>query len=325
MALRRWPMQPHCVGLATQHGVLLFDVRCSNSIRATGRCIHTPVASDTGVRSLNFAGHVLSYGTSSGHIYFCDLRTNEHLSTQLDVGDGWMREPECDEPILPDLDPDQPDNPDSRPPGARRFRRVEQRASGGGGGSANVGINNRATASDRLTAWRPASSIPELPPDIQEMNFRFGTINRPTRRRTRRGSADPFGIQRVSLSNFPTFLQAILDSQSFPNLDTMLPPAGQGRVLNVEMDASNSEDAQIASLTPTTRREHPPGRDGDNIEYSFAGSNPFPDLDPTLIFASHRNKPAVYTHEYDLSGTRLFAGGGPIAANMHGNVAVLWE
>ncbi|CAH8585961.1 unnamed protein product [Heterobilharzia americana] len=42
-------------------------------------------------------------------------------------------------------------------------------------------------------------------------------------------------------------------------------------------------------------------------------------------FYSQRRMLAVYTHEYDPSGTRLFTAGGPIASHFHGNVAALWE
>ncbi|VVC46524.1 Hypothetical protein CINCED_3A019266 [Cinara cedri] len=38
-----------------------------------------------------------------------------------------------------------------------------------------------------------------------------------------------------------------------------------------------------------------------------------------------RYTPAVYTHCYDYSGTRLFSAGGPLPANMSGNYAALWQ
>ncbi|XP_072038065.1 DDB1- and CUL4-associated factor 12-like [Amphiura filiformis] len=37
----------------------------------------------------------------------------------------------------------------------------------------------------------------------------------------------------------------------------------------------------------------------------------------------HRN--AVYTHEYDKSGTRLFTAGGPLPAGLSGNYAAIWQ
>jgi hypothetical protein len=38
-----------------------------------------------------------------------------------------------------------------------------------------------------------------------------------------------------------------------------------------------------------------------------------------------RYAPAIYTHCYDESGTRLFAAGGPLAVERQGNYASLWS
>jgi len=35
--------------------------------------------------------------------------------------------------------------------------------------------------------------------------------------------------------------------------------------------------------------------------------------------------PAIYTHQYDSSRTRLFAAGGPLPASLQGNYAGLWR
>lgn len=35
--------------------------------------------------------------------------------------------------------------------------------------------------------------------------------------------------------------------------------------------------------------------------------------------------PAIYTHSYDSSGTRLFAAGGPLPATLVGNYAGIWQ
>ena len=39
----------------------------------------------------------------------------------------------------------------------------------------------------------------------------------------------------------------------------------------------------------------------------------------------NRYSPAVYTHSYDESGTRLFAAGGPLAVEKKGNYAAVWS
>ncbi|RWS24820.1 WD-repeat protein-like protein, partial [Leptotrombidium deliense] len=37
------------------------------------------------------------------------------------------------------------------------------------------------------------------------------------------------------------------------------------------------------------------------------------------------NKPAIYTHQYNKSGTSIFAAGGPLPASLQGNYAALWD
>jgi hypothetical protein len=43
------------------------------------------------------------------------------------------------------------------------------------------------------------------------------------------------------------------------------------------------------------------------------------------FFADHTNANAVYAHQFDESGTRLFAAGGPLPAGLWGNYAALWQ
>lgn len=50
----------------------------------------------------------------------------------------------------------------------------------------------------------------------------------------------------------------------------------------------------------------------------------FPDEDVDG-FQQVRYVPAIYTHAYDISGTRLFAAGGPLPAQMVGNYAGIWQ
>ena len=40
---------------------------------------------------------------------------------------------------------------------------------------------------------------------------------------------------------------------------------------------------------------------------------------------NHKNMPAIYTHCYDDSGTRLFAAGGPLNKDMKGNYVALFQ
>lgn len=42
-------------------------------------------------------------------------------------------------------------------------------------------------------------------------------------------------------------------------------------------------------------------------------------------FQQNKDVPAIYTHSYDSSGTRLFAAGGPLPATTVGNYAGIWQ
>lgn len=42
-------------------------------------------------------------------------------------------------------------------------------------------------------------------------------------------------------------------------------------------------------------------------------------------FQNVKYVPAIYTHAYDNSGTRLFTAGGPLPATFIGNYAGLWQ
>ncbi|XP_014244647.1 DDB1- and CUL4-associated factor 12 [Cimex lectularius] len=51
----------------------------------------------------------------------------------------------------------------------------------------------------------------------------------------------------------------------------------------------------------------------------------FPDEELMDGFHQVKYTPAIYTHCYDFSGTRLFSAGGPLPANIYGNYAGLWQ
>lgn len=51
----------------------------------------------------------------------------------------------------------------------------------------------------------------------------------------------------------------------------------------------------------------------------------FPDEEYVDGFQNVKYTPAIYTHCYDASGTRLFTAGGPLPANLYGNYAGLWQ
>ena len=53
----------------------------------------------------------------------------------------------------------------------------------------------------------------------------------------------------------------------------------------------------------------------------------FQQRDDTFMDAFQNQKylPAIYTHCYDTSGTRLFAAGGPLQCGLKGNYIGLWQ
>ncbi|KAK0181363.1 hypothetical protein PV327_003655 [Microctonus hyperodae] len=51
----------------------------------------------------------------------------------------------------------------------------------------------------------------------------------------------------------------------------------------------------------------------------------FPDEEYVDGFQNVKYTPAIYTHCYDASGTRLFTAGGPLPATLYGNYAGLWQ
>ncbi|XP_051165458.1 DDB1- and CUL4-associated factor 12 homolog [Leptopilina boulardi] len=51
----------------------------------------------------------------------------------------------------------------------------------------------------------------------------------------------------------------------------------------------------------------------------------FPDEEYIDGFQNVKYTPAIYTHCYDQSGTRLFTAGGPLPPNLYGNYAGLWQ
>ena len=42
-------------------------------------------------------------------------------------------------------------------------------------------------------------------------------------------------------------------------------------------------------------------------------------------YQTQKYSPAIYTHCYDTSGTRLFAAGGPLQCGLEGNYIGLWQ
>lgn len=64
---------------------------------------------------------------------------------------------------------------------------------------------------------------------------------------------------------------------------------------------------------------------GDKICTHLKINLQYPDEEFMDVIQHIKYTPAIYTHCYDASGTRLFTAGGPLPANLYGNYAGLWQ
>lgn len=63
----------------------------------------------------------------------------------------------------------------------------------------------------------------------------------------------------------------------------------------------------------------------ENYNYTMVISLQFADDEYVDNVQNIKYAPAIYTHCYDPSGTRLFTAGGPLPATLTGNYAGLWQ
>ncbi|CAH8540744.1 unnamed protein product [Schistosoma turkestanicum] len=346
VALRRWPSEPNCIALATHHCVLLFDIRCSTAkVGAAARCILPPL-DVSGVRSLNFAESILSYGTSSGQVHFYDLRSDNHLPIQLDVGPGWLKPQTCDEFEVPSVvssvgsisrsvpqpqatvpssnwnvpsPPPSPAHPALLPRPLNTVRPSQLRSEV---------INNVRVRLDRiqhllsnLRSRRSMSLAAALNtyPVVDRSAFNLSNYaNRQNDTSQANITTEDGNDSSLSESYFPIDD----DLQSTTNTETA--------TLN-SMDSTNQNSSESNEInSPSTHVVMPRLQIRDpNLGPIFLGMNYFANIHSDFVsfptFFNQRRMLAVYTHEYDPSGTRLFTAGGPIASTFHGNVAALWE
>ncbi|CAH8596668.1 unnamed protein product [Dicrocoelium dendriticum] len=340
VALRRWPSFPNCVALATHHCVLMFDIRCSDPIGATGCCIHPPLAV-SGVRSLNFAGDILSYGSSNGQLHFYDFRNGQHLPTHLEIGPGWVKPNVCalDElsatpspgafppfselsfpPLLrsaPSMRPHYtspspslsfflpdfpPNNPSSQASYARNIRNSQDRR-----WRRLSDLSTRHFWSLIYSSAPRPSNFPSQ--DLEEWRSEEAVPGESASRRRRNPSREPVA---------DPVLAVVDTSDDEDNDDNELEATPETPEVN------STVEQLVESVLPVSWRQTTSRRPSTST-INFRLADLWSDLPSVSTFSTHRRLVAVYTHEYDPSGTRLFAAGGPIASTYHGNVAALWE
>ncbi|KAH8874227.1 DDB1- and CUL4-associated factor 12 isoform 1 [Schistosoma japonicum] len=350
VALRRWPAEPNCIALATHHCVLLFDIRCSTAkVGAAVRCILPPL-DISGVRSLNFAESILSYGTSSGQVHFYDLKSDHHLPIQLDIGPGWVKPQTCDEFEISSIVP---------PTVSPVSRLVSQHHTTDPGSSTwNVPSPPPSPAHPALltrsvNTVRPLQLRAEI---VNNIRVRLDRIqHRLSNLRSRRsmavaGALNTYPVVDVSMFSRSNYTNRQSDtsqqnittengsesslSESYFPIDDFQSTTDTETGLNSvdsnnrspdepnEIDASSTQVVMPFSLPRLHIRD-------PHLGPIFLGMNYFANIHSDFVsfptFFNQRRMLAVYTHEYDPSGTRLFTAGGPIASTFYGNVAALWE
>ena len=307
MALRRWPVNPHVVALATHRSVLLFDIRCKSQIRRTvPRIVEPPSTFLSCVRSLNFSGNILSYGTSLAKVHFYDLVADKHLGNHLDI------ETVSTSPTVSSCrfggSSDIPDDglPDlASTVGLSSLRSGRQHRVGE---SVETELTFEFTHSANLALVDHSllSRLQELnETDMQLFNHIFAFLSNPRNREYNHEELQHFlgdlrnrVPRRNSLENqiagLPDDDEDLEDEEG--GLSSSSSEATTTILRTGPSDSLLLENLNLFGLTPGENTGHPLG-----------------------------SSPAIYTHEYDSSGLRLFTAGGPIGSAFSGNFAVLWH
>ncbi|KAF7242855.1 DDB1-and CUL4-associated factor 12 [Paragonimus skrjabini miyazakii] len=353
VALRQWPSAPHCVALATHHCVILFDIRCSDPVGATGCCIHPPSAV-SGIRSLNFAGNILSYGSSNGQIHFYDLRGNQHLPTHLELGPGWVKPSMCaNEDSFPPL-PETPSPVDGNnwPPQTRNssvwgappapysavpvFLSHFPASSNSFVAHSNnlrIRLDRRQNRFTDLRSRRFASLIYSIAGlrqsdvnnrDVNYRNASNSTFGEVTSRRRRLPSTESDDIIE-SVSSGVRDNDNENEEVNNEDADVISPDHDELDVVTSEQQETEEETVTDSAQFSIWRLPEPGAQRTQTSSFNFPLIGLWSDFPSMSAISTHRRLVAVYTHEYDPSGTRLFTAGGPIASTYHGNVAALWE
>ncbi|KAL5102866.1 DDB1 and CUL4-associated factor 12-like protein 1 [Taenia crassiceps] len=318
VALRRWPNNPHVVSLATHRSVLLFDIRCRSQIRRTiPRIVEPPASCRSCVRSLNFSGNILSYGTSLGKVHFYDLVADKHLSNHLDtetVSKKATFSPCTYGSYSDSLDDGLPDL------------------------AASVYPNDFYSTPE-----------PQEEPDEAELSFEFLTDNPPSASDDLPVSSDSERLSEIDLHliNFisslavrPQVRERAL--QQFRLVTADLRRRISRHSLRVTLEATDMDDpiVQVSSDEEMVRDEEENGDSRAQVNEAVDQAHLSQPLGDSVLLEnltldnlnwiesswhSVGTNKAVYTHEYDPSGLRLFTAGGPIGSAFSGNFAVLWD
>ncbi len=114
-------------------------------------------------------------------------------------------------------------------------------------------------------------------------------------------------------------------SVTIPDHTYTLPSTSQGPTNSDEILSSESSSSSDLSDDEEEEEVLNLYLETDSPSRAFDAAQMMEDFGFHVVRRHWSNTMTVYTHEYDPTGTRLFAAGGPIAASDVGNFAVLWE
>ncbi|KAM7534491.1 hypothetical protein Aperf_G00000110909 [Anoplocephala perfoliata] len=295
VALRRWPNNPHILSMATRRSVLLFDIRFrSPARRLAPRIIQPPGNSSSSipcVRSLNFSGNVLSYGTSVGNLHFYDLVADKHLPIYFDCVNITKR----------------------------GIKTTSQDAS----------LNYSHDGLPDLAASESMHSTYPLREDSEDSSSLVDSENPPSSSSFRVEITSNYGQWNQEDMNLINFINSLPAHQQVRERTLLFSQANRRRgPIRITLRALQtdypsifiaSDEEQLSGSETSVELENA------NTVLPFGGSSPSNATSSDDNPQTPGSSQAVYTHEYDPTGIRLFAAGGPIITTYSGNFAVLWE
>lgn len=116
-------------------------------------------------------------------------------------------------------------------------------------------------------------------------------------------------------------------SISFSNNNIITLSTGTGSILFYECRAAKYIESNLNFALDSLKSPAVNVRDQHSKPVILQASRGwvYPDELYIEVFRNQNYNPAIYTHCYDPSGTRLFAAGGPLPSSLYGNYAGLWQ
>lgn len=278
-----------------------------------------PASCRSCVRSLNFSGNILSYGTSLGKVHFYDLVADKHLANHLDtetVSKKATFSPCTYGSYSDSLDDGLSDLAASvYPNGSGSTPEHQEEEPNETELSFEFSTDNSSPVSSDLPVSTDSERLSEI--DLHLINFISSLAVRP---RVRERALQQFRLVTADLRRRISrhSLRVTLEATDMDN--PIVQVSSDEEMVRDEGEEDGGNGAQVNEAVDQAHLPQPPGDSVllenltlDNL--NWIESN----------WHSVGTNKAVYTHEYDPSGLRLFTAGGPIGSAFSGNFAVLWD